>query len=136
MVCPYCNAKSQVYNSRSSKSGVCVWRRRECSRCHAVWSTDEEYRYSSSHSVKYPNGTIKPFVREILYISVYDAINFRKNAVIEARDLADTIITNLLRSKRALISSGDIKKATLEVLKNFDRLAADLYQAKLDTNAS
>lgn len=128
MVCPYCNNESRVTNSRLQKRRNSVWRRRECQRCHAVWSTTEQIENTLAYKIS-AKGKLDPFSPEILLISIYETVKHRKSAAQDAKYLCGTIITKLQNNGRVIIPISDVIKTTYGVLVRFDKLSADLYAA-------
>jgi transcriptional regulator NrdR family protein len=70
------------------------------------------------------------FHPEILLISLYEALKHRKTPVLDAKYVSETITENLKALKQAVIPSSEISKQSFMVLKNYDKLASDLYQAQ------
>lgn len=131
MVCPYCDGKSRVINSRSHNNGRGVWRRRHCAVCNAVWTTSENSELASTHRVS--DGTSKAFSafsRDVLFISIKDSLQHRKTAVYDAGELTDTIIGKVLSLKCPEIPARDLAGIVHSVLLRFDPTAAAVYHAK------
>lgn len=130
MVCIYCESKTAVINSRHQKRSNQVWRRRACYRCKAVFSTDESVNFERSVSVKQKNGTLQPFRRDKLLVSIYSACGHRKHATADATALCATVINNLLpQIIQATIPRDNIIDTVNGVLKRFDRAAEVTYGA-------
>ena len=128
MNCPYCGADSKVANSRQQKKSNSVWRRRECKRCHAIWTTEEHFRADSVFKVS-ADDHLLDFAPEKLTTSLYKALKHRKTAESDAKHLTRTVMNKIQDYQRAIIPKKVIKDTTLSVLKNYDKLAADLYRA-------
>ena len=80
MHCVYCGQKeTSVNNSRPTKSGDGVWRRRTCGRCKGVFSTYElpslDYLV-----IKKRSGKTTRYLSHKLFASVYDALAGGKRA--------------------------------------------------------
>ncbi len=130
MICPYCGGNSQVTNSRASRASKSVWRRRRCKLCSTVWTTKEEYDLSTTHRVKDSVlGTLEPFQRDILFMSVYDAVRHRKDQLGDATGLTATIIDKVLSLKSPILDKKNLILAAQEVLSNFDPTAASVFSA-------
>ncbi len=72
----------------------------------------------------------KPFSRDQLYTSVYEAVRHRKTAPEDARHLTDTIIKQLRATKHsAIIQRHLVVTVSLGALERFDRTAALQYRA-------
>ena len=130
MVCVYCGYETRVTNSREQKRSNKVWRRRKCLRCLAIFTTLEEADYSIALRVEEDN-QFKPFLTDLLYTEVLVALEHRKTAYSDARELTSTIIKNLLASPASpLFKPSDISKATADVLKKFDTRAWHRFAAE------
>lgn len=130
MVCIYCGSKTQVTNSRPQKRLNRTWRRRECVRCHAVFTTEEAVNLTGSVVVRRSVGAVEPFSRDKLFASILRSLGHRKRAVDEASALCATVIAKLLQGDaQASLSPTDIIKATADTLQRFDEAAAVQYRA-------
>jgi len=72
---------------------------------------------------------ILDFAPEKLTTSLYEALKHRKSPDTEAKHLSRTVMNKLQLKQLAVIPVEDIKKTAIAVLKNYDKLAADLYKA-------
>lgn len=129
MKCIYCGSKTQVTNSRPLKKLPGVWRRRECTECKAIYTTQEtpdlEKNLAVSSASKY-----HPFQRDKLFASILNACGHRKAPVSTASALTDTVITKLLPiAEQGLLTTTQIVKTTIKVLENFDNAACVQYRA-------
>ena len=128
MNCPYCGSDSKVTNSRQQKKSNSVWRRRECKRCHAIWTTEEHFRADSVFKVSIDE-LLLDFAPEKLTNSLYRALKHRKTAESDAKHLTRTVMNKLQDFRRPIIPKQVISDTVIGVLKNYDKLAADLYKA-------
>jgi transcriptional repressor NrdR len=107
-----------------------VWRRRQCLSCGAVFTTEETAHYPLSWLVKQRSGTLEPFQRDKLFVSVYNSCQHRKTALTDAGSLTDTIIGRLLsQSKGGMLDYQVILQTAQVTLARFDKAAAVHYQA-------
>lgn len=129
MVCIYCGSKTKVTNSRPQLRLGQTWRRRECQRCHALFSTTEQTAYTDVLRVKKRSGALEYFERDKLYLSIYRSCEHIPGAVSTATDLTQTVIARLMRKKpmSPIISSFDIAATTSEVLKRYNAAANIKY---------
>jgi len=129
MVCIYCGSETRVTNSRQQKRSNNIWRRRVCNDCTATVTTIESVDLSTALSVL--NGkTPQPFSRDTLFISIYESVKHRKDALTIAGQLTDTVIKQLLpQAQAASLTREQIARTTAEVLKRFDSLSGTHYQA-------
>lgn len=132
MKCIYCSNKTQVTNSRVRALNPSVWRRRECLKCVAQFTTNELPDYESSIAVSDSNQGIDPFSRDKLFISLYKALGHRDDSLRTATEIVNTVIGKLLRHRKAkegYIPTTDIATVAYETLKRFDPMAASTYKA-------
>lgn len=132
MVCIYCgSSKLRIINSRSQKRLNQTWRRRHCENCGATFTSLETIDYSRSLVVKTRNGTIEPFIREKLLISILKSCQHRETALLDARGLLDTVLQKITASVAGdrPISLFLIATSTLETLQWFDKAASTHYEA-------
>lgn len=130
MKCVYCGTKTSVTNSRSSLKTRSTWRRRTCTQCRAIFTTTEFADLAKSVRVKYPNNTLKPFLRDKLFISIFRSLSHRKTPLEDATALTDTILSRILaQNTTGLITNVEITEITVEVLSKFDNLSAAHYRA-------
>ncbi len=130
MVCVYCSGHTQVTNSRPQKRLHQVWRRRACSSCGAIFTTNEVVDFSTSLVVRTPAGRPAPFSRDQLFVSVLAAVGHRAAPIDNAGALTATITAKLVHNTdTAVVTTADIIDTALQVLKNFDKAAAVQYAA-------
>lgn len=129
MVCIYCSQETSVINSRPQKRANTIWRRRKCNHCQAIFTTGELVDLEKS-LVVVSDGSFKPFLRDKLFVSVYESLRHRKTALADATALTDTIISRVVPKSL----SGSLDKEVLlitvvEVLDRFDKVAATHFAA-------
>lgn len=129
MVCIYCGSDTSVTNSRHQKRQNQVWRRRYCASCSSTFTTLEKTDLFTALSVADKNH-YKPFLRDKLFLSLYDSLKHRKTALNDATALTDTIISKLMLCiKDGRVENSMIAKTALDVLNRFDKAAATSYAA-------
>jgi transcriptional regulator NrdR family protein len=80
--------------------------------------------------VEFSDGSILPFIKEKLLISINKSLGHRTDHVREAVSLTSTVLSKLqTKYKTPLIAKNDIIITVQEVLKNFDNVAAVHYSA-------
>jgi len=130
MVCIYCGGQTRVTNSRPQRRLHQTWRRRGCTKCGAIFTTNEGVDFSTSLVVRSSDGAIAPFSRDQLFVSILRAVGHREQPVADASALTATITAKLLHNAQtAAIHPLDIVKIALDVLKRFDHAAAVQYAA-------
>jgi transcriptional repressor NrdR len=127
MNCPYCNHDSKVTNSRLQKRSNSVWRRRQCLSCHAIWTTSERLQGSGTFKVDV-NGNLVDFHPELLLISLYESLKHRKTPAIDAQYIFSTVLEQLQKTNKPVFTTQLISQTVHKVLKNFDKLGAELYK--------
>lgn len=127
MNCPYCNSDSKVTNSRLQKRANSVWRRRQCNKCGAIWTTIESMKGSVTYKVM-SNESLVDFHPELLLISLYEALKHRKSPESDAQYIYGTVLGNLQNTNEPIFTTTMISSESFKVLKNYDKLAADLYK--------
>jgi transcriptional repressor NrdR len=128
MICPYCSNDSKVSNSRHQKRSNSVWRRRECLSCHSIWTTNERLRGSGTFKVA-QGDILVDFKPELLLISLYEALRHRKTPATDAQYVHGTVLEKLQKTNQPVFTTQLIAESCYKVLKNYDKLAADLYRA-------
>lgn len=119
MKCPHCrSADTEVFNSRLTKSGSQIWRRRRCLACRESFTTYESVDLSFLTVTK---RAAKPerYSRAKLFSSVYGAFSdvAGKPEVIDA--VTATIEIKLLDMGTPTISSGMIATLVLQTLRHY-----------------
>jgi transcriptional repressor NrdR len=127
MVCIYCGSETKVGNSRWQKRNNQVWRRRQCKKCKAVFTTHEAVDLSSTLLVQV-NGSPKPFVSDILFTEILLAMQDRKDCYLAAREATATIVSKLLKLPgKPLFSTTQISLISADVLKKLDKRSYERF---------
>jgi transcriptional repressor NrdR len=132
MVCVYCGNPTKVTNSRSAKSTNGVWRRRRCTVCGAVFTTEESVDITSSFRLENKAGNLEPFLRDKLYLSIYKSLGHRQTALQDATALTRTVIGKVIKTQQdqpGKITRAELIATTQEILRHFDTIAATHYAA-------
>ena len=129
MVCIYCGGDTKVTNSRWQKRNNQVWRRRECTACHAVFTSHEAFELESALSVS-QNGRISPFMPDLLLKELMMALQDRNDVYTASREVMGTATAKLLTlPQKPVFSPADISKTVSGVLRRFDKRAYLRYIA-------
>ncbi len=130
MVCLHCGSETRVINSRLQKRNNQVWRRRQCLKCRAIFTTEETVNYGAAWAVRDKSGSHRPFLTDKLVFSLYASLQHRKTALSDAVELSQTVIKKL-RPQLAdgMIDSGSIARIAQVALNRFDKAASVHYQA-------
>ncbi|HEY4963328.1 MAG TPA: hypothetical protein VIH90_01380 [Candidatus Saccharimonadales bacterium] len=131
MVCIYCGSKTSIVNSRHWQRNNATWRRRQCNKCHAIFTTSELAQYDSLWTVIKPDlKALSPFLRDKLYISIYDSCKHRKSAISDAAGLTDTAMNKLRgKVKNGSINISDIRQITYNTVSKLDNASGVYYRA-------
>ena len=130
MVCIHCGGNTQVINSRHQARINNVWRRRQCSNCGAIFTTTESAAYGASWAIQSPSGTLTPFSRDKLFLSLHRGLQHRETALEDAAALAETAIKKISAAVTdGIITSAAVRAAVQVALNRFDKAASVHYQA-------
>ena len=129
MVCILCDSKTKITNSRSNVQLGQTWRRHSCTRCNTVFTTREAVDMSLSYRVERSDGSLEPFSRDKLLMSINVALGHRTDSVETASILTNTIIGHLASKKRLILPVQTVYEVTERSLRNFSRPVALIYSA-------
>ena len=130
MVCIYCGSKTKVTNSRAQKKTGQTWRRHTCTVCGAIFTTIEAPDLSGSLRFVAHDTTLRPFERDVLFVSITQALGHRRDAVAAASALTATIIAQLLKTAEGgLITRSKVVSTAAATLTRFDKASAVHYTA-------
>jgi len=131
MVCTYCKGKTEITNSRHLARSNATWRRRRCLKCGALITSIEQADYSKTWMIyDAQKDKLSPFIRDRLFISIYDSLRHRRTAIQDANAITATIIAKLAKiSSESQIDKTKLIATAHNCLKHFDRAAAVHYQA-------
>src|SRR5690349_17336239 len=131
MRCPKCGSRDdKVIDSRQSRDGSSIRRRRECLKCKYRYTTYEEIERSDLRVVK-RDRSHEPFDRRKLAGSIAKAFEKRSTSLLTLEEMVDDIIHELETSGKE-VSTADIGTRVLEKLREADEVAylryASVYQ--------
>jgi transcriptional repressor NrdR len=136
--CPYCrSASSDVYNTRSTKFGTQIWRRRRCTKCGQSFTTYEQPDLAFLR-VSHASGKPARYSRALLFSEIYAAFEGSKAqpALIDA--VTDTVEAKILDLQLDIVTSRQIAEIVLATLQHFSMPAFLRYlssHAELSTSA-
>jgi transcriptional repressor NrdR len=123
MRCPQCDsAENRVVDSRTSRGGRAVRRRRECTDCGARFTT-YEYVESRNLQVLKRTGSVQDFDRSKLAESIRLACAKRPVSASDIEDMVDAIEDELSSGAGVEVASALIGEMVMERLKPLDRVA-------------
>jgi transcriptional repressor NrdR len=123
MRCPYCHeTEDRVVDSRISREGRAVRRRRECLSCARRFTT-YEYVEERALQVLKQDGSVEPYDRQKLFHSVRLPCAKRPVSAAEIEAMVDEIEDALSRLPEDQVSSRAIGELVMERLKGRDHVA-------------
>lgn len=123
MRCPQCTClEDKVVDSRSTKEGAGVRRRRECTNCGHRFTTYEEIIQAELKVVK-RGGEREEFDREKLRSGVESACWKRPIAEEDKENIVNRIVNGIYSDFEREISSTEIGKRVMDALRELDEVA-------------
>jgi transcriptional repressor NrdR len=127
MRCPNCDATdNRVVDTRTSKGGRAVRRRRECSVCETRFTTYEVVEERPIQVLK-RTGAAEDFDRNKLLRSIKVACAKRPVSASEIEEVVDRIEEDLSREAGVEIESARIGQRVMDALHRLDRVAYVRY---------
>jgi transcriptional repressor NrdR len=138
MKCPYCsNLGDKVVDSRESKEGEVIRRRRECLECGKRFTSYERIDEIPYMVVK-KDGTRERFDRQKLVAGLLKACEKRPVSISALESVADRVEMTLQDRQEKEIGTVDIGAFVMEELKKLDKVAyvrfASVYRHFRDIN--
>lgn len=122
MRCPKCGSREdKVVDSRESRDGSTIRRRRECLKCKYRFTTYEEIERTDLRVIKRDRAH-EQFNRSKLVNSIARAFEKRSVSLITLEQMVDEIVHDLETSGRE-VTSAQIGARVLEKLKDIDEVA-------------
>jgi transcriptional repressor NrdR len=139
MNCPFCGHKEdKVIDSRESKEGDVVRRRRECLGCERRFTTYERSDEIPYMAVK-KDGRREKFDRQKVLNGLLKACEKRPVAMAKLAEVVDAVEAKLADNSDREISTTEIGEMLMEHLKNLDKIAyvrfASVYRDFQDVEA-
>jgi transcriptional repressor NrdR len=123
MKCPYCShLGDKVVDSRESKEGEVIRRRRECLDCGKRFTSYERIDEIPYMVVK-KDGTRERFERQKLVGGLLKACEKRPVSAVALEEIADKIEASLQERPEKEIATADIGRFVMEELKKLDKVA-------------
>ena len=128
MRCPKCECvDDKVIDSRSSREGDTIRRRRECLKCGHRFTTYEEIEKAEKLKVLKRDGSGEDFSREKLLQSLERACHKRPVAPDRLRELADKIYNDLATKHGRDVTYQQIGERVMAELRAVDKVAYIRY---------
>ena len=139
MKCPFCgHQEDKVMDSRPSKGGSAIRRRRECLKCEKRFTTYEQIEEILPMVVK-RDGRREPFDRLKIVAGVRKAVEKRPVSSEKIEGLVDDIENSLMERAAKEINSTEVGEMVMNRLKEMDDVAyvrfASVYRQFKDINA-
>lgn len=123
MKCPYCgNLGDKVVDSRESKEGDVIRRRRQCLRCGKRFTSRERIEEIEYRVVK-KDGNREAFQRQKLIAGLLTACEKRPVSVQQLEAIADVIEAELQERPEREMSTQEIGARLMQHLKQLDQVA-------------
>jgi transcriptional repressor NrdR len=123
MKCPFCDhQESKVIDSRESKKGLSIRRRRECLACRRRFTTYEKIEEIPYMVVK-KDGSRQPFDSQKLLRGLLKACEKRPIPVKKLDEIVEEIEAKLNERSDKEIRSSEIGQHVMERLKELDKVA-------------
>jgi transcriptional repressor NrdR len=123
MRCPFCShLESKVIDSRESKKGLSIRRRRECLGCERRFTTYEKIEEIPYMIIK-KDGTRQLFDRQKLLKGMLKACEKRPIAVALLEEIVEEIESRLQERPDKEIKASEIGQLVMDRLKDLDKVA-------------
>jgi transcriptional repressor NrdR len=123
MICPYCDFKeSKVIDSRDSKNGLAIRRRRECLSCQRRFTTYEKIEEIPYMVIK-KDGRRQRFESENLLRGILKACEKRPVPLSELEGIVEEVENMLQERPEKEINASEIGQYVMDKLKNLDKVA-------------
>lgn len=138
MKCPFCShIDAKVVDSRSSKDGEAIRRRRECLECGRRYTTYERIEEVAQMVIK-KDGRRETFDRWKMKAGILKAVEKRPVNLDQVESLIDEVERNLFGTTEHEVSTEALGEAVMDRLKNLDEVAyvrfASVYRQFKDLN--
>ena len=139
MTCPFCGFKQdRVIDSRESKEGDVIRRRRQCEKCERRFTT-----YERSDEIPYmvvkKDGRREKFDRQKVLNGLLKACEKRPVPMAKLAELVDAVESRLSDNSDREISTTDIGEMLMDRLRSLDKIAyvrfASVYRDFQDVEA-
>jgi transcriptional repressor NrdR len=139
MRCPYCSeSEDRVVDSRESRDGATIRRRRECLACGRRFTSYEQIESIPLRVVK-RDGSRDEYSRQKLLAGLYKACEKRPVPARKLEQVADAVETMLGEQEERELSTRDIGAVVMERLRGLDQVAyvrfASVYRRFEDVDA-
>ncbi len=123
MRCPYCSKiNNKVIDSRLSKDGKVIRRRRQCNECGRRFTTYEKVELSLPMVIK-KDGRREPFNREKIIAGIQKACQKRPISIEKIEEFVDSLELYFQELGKKEVPSSEIGEMVINKLKEWDEVA-------------
>jgi transcriptional repressor NrdR len=123
MRCPYCgHVESKVIDSRESKKGISIRRRRECEACRRRFTTYEKVEEIPYMIVK-KDGSRQMFDRQKLLKGLMKACEKRPIAMAKLEEIVEEIEAKLQERPDKEMKASEVGQLVMDRLRELDKVA-------------
>ncbi len=138
MKCPYCsNLEDKVIDSRISKDGITIRRRRECLACEKRFTTHEKIENTLPVIIKKDNRR-EPFDSKKILDGLRKACQKRDISTQQLEEITDRIEHSLMERGGKEVLSSEVGEQIMHELHDLDQVAyvrfASVYRSFKDLN--
>jgi transcriptional repressor NrdR len=138
MKCPYCsNIEDKVIDSRISKDGITIRRRRECLACEKRFTTHEKIEATLPVIIKKDNRR-EPFDAKKILDGLRKACQKRDISTQQLEEITDRIERGLMERGAKEVLSSEVGEQIMNELHDLDQVAyvrfASVYRSFKDLN--
>lgn len=139
MICPFCGHRhDKVVDSRESREGDVIRRRRQCLACERRFTTYERIDEIPFMVIK-KDGRREKFDRQKVLAGLLKACEKRPVSMAKLAEIADEVEARLIESPEREITTTDIGELLMERLRALDKIAyvrfASVYRNFQDEEA-
>jgi transcriptional repressor NrdR len=139
MLCPFCgHIEDKVVDSRESKEGDAIRRRRQCLRCEKRFTTYERIDEVPYMVIK-KDGRREKFDRQKVLTGLLKACEKRPVSMGKLSETVDAVEAAVIDTPEREISTTEIGEMLMEALRNLDKIAyvrfASVYRDFQDEQA-
>lgn len=139
MLCPFCgHLEDKVVDSRESKEGDAIRRRRQCLRCEKRFTTYERIDEVPYMVIK-KDGRREKFERQKVLAGLLKACEKRPVSMGKLSEIVDRVEATVTDAPDREIATTEIGEKLMEALKNIDKIAyvrfASVYRDFQDEQA-
>lgn len=123
MRCPKCGyQENKVIDSRLSREGATIRRRRECAQCHQRFTTYEEIQHEGLMVIK-RDGKREEFAKEKILAGLRKACQKRPVSALQIEELVERVVDEITDRFDREIPCMEIGERVMEGVRELDKVA-------------